>query len=877
MKRLAAIALIAGWPLCAWGQIQTAARADTSTTGSTARGASAEDIRFTAADSLLFTLGSRRIARLYGNAKVEHTKGTLTAGTIELDLGETTMSATTAVPGDTLTEPVLQRGKDQIRSRSVKYNYTTDKGKFDVTRVSIDQGAVRGEEVKRAAPHVVFIKDGRYSTCELDHPHFYIRASRMKIVDEEEVFFTNARLFILDIPYPIPFPVGYIPSGFDKQRSGLLAPTYAFQDQNGRGIGLQGFGWFQYINDHVATTVSGDLFTSGTFYLSNRTEYNWTQQTRGSFGYSYSRDQGMEPTDPDFTRNIQQQLTWQHSQTLNPYSTLNMDINLRTSKFFQQNSYNVNDRAQTSTTSRIGYNYRDPEGLFNVGTSLSQSQNFSNNSVTVAGPSVNFGMRRLTPFAGGVRRANAPFYETLSLGYNNRINSQFQFTPLQNANPDITWLDALFSPSKYRDVTGNRDHIRYGMQHNLDGTIQLLSGNRANVNATGRMTEYWYGETIRKELNTTTNRLDERRVREFSSTRDFGASITLNSTIYGISTRALGPYEGFRHTVRPSISYTWRPDFSTRSWGIYRTVQSDTSGRTQRYSIYEKGIFGGPGAGRQNVIGLNIGNVFETKRVRRDSTGEKSEQIVRLIDNLSLNTSYNLAADAFKLSDLNANISSSVIRNLNLSANANFTFYQFDSLGRRVDQYRWDAGRSPVRLQRFSMQFGSQFQQGEQGGISVRGAPSHFPETYDPLDQTDFRNIDPGFSSYPIEPLRVAWSVSLSFNYSWEWVTDTERRRAAVLNAQSVQVRLAREWQAGTSIGYDFIERRLTPSQFNVTRQLHCWNMSFVWDPFGATPYYLFRLTVNSAQMQGIFQKLPGLNNLERSSSPINRFGTYGF
>ena len=218
-----------------------------------------------------------------------------------------------------------------------------------------------------------------------------------------------------------------------------------------------------------------------------------------------------------------------------------------------------------------------------------------------------------------------------------------------------------------------------------------------------------------------------------------------------------------------------------------------------------------------------------------------------------------------------------MIRNLNLSANANFTFYQFDSLGRRIDKYRWDEGRSPVRLQRFSMQFGSQFQQGEQGGISVRAAPSHFPETYDPLDQTDFRSIDPGFSSYPIEPLRVAWSVSLSFNYSWEWVNDIERRRAAVLNAQSVQVRLAREWQAGTSIGYDFIERKLTPSQFNVTRQLHCWNMSFVWDPFGATPYYLFRLTVNSAQMQGIFQKLPGLNNLERSSSPINRFGTYGF
>lgn len=879
MRQPAAIALFALWPCWAAGQVLApvdttqAAPTQASPAASAPVGSgSANDITFTAADSLVFTLGDIRVARLYGNAKVAHPKGTLTAGTIELDLTNTTMSATTAIPGDTLSEPVLERGTDQIRSRSVRYNYTTDKGKFEVTRVTIDQGAVRGEEVKRASPHVVFIRNGRYSTCELDHPHFYIRASRMKIVDEEEVFFTNARLFILDIPYPIPFPVGYIPSGLKKQRSGLLAPTYAFQDQNGRGLGLQGFGWFQYINDNVATTVSGDLFTSGTFFMQNRTEYNWIQRTRGSFQYSYSKDQGMEPTDPDFRRTIQQQLAWQHSQTLNPYSTLNMDINLRTSKFFQQNSYNINDRAQTSTTSRIGYNYRDPEGLYNIGTSLSQSQNFANNSVSVAGPTVNFGLRRLTPFASGVRRANSPFYETLSLGYNNRINSRFQFTPLANADPGINWLDAFLSPTKYRAATGRDGHIDYGLQHNLDGSIQLLSGNSANLTATGRMTEYWYGETIRRSFDAANNRVVETRERGFSPTRDFGAALTLSSTLYGISMAKIGPYEGFRHTVRPSLSYSWRPDFSDPIWGVYRTVQTDTTGRTQRYSIYERGLFGGPGAGRQNVIGLNIGNVFETKRVRRDSTGEASERIVRLIDNLSLNASYNLAADQFKLSDVSMGLSSSAVRNLSLSSSASFTFYQFDSLGRRVDRYRWDDGRSPFRLLRFNVSLGTQFQQGEQGGMVMKASPGSYPERYDPLDQSDFRAIDPGFSAVPIEPLNVAWSISLSMLYSWEWVNATTRRRQATLNAQSIQVRLAREWQAGTSIGYDFIDRKLTPSQFNITRQLHCWNMSFIWDPFGPTPYYLFRLTVNSGQMQGILQKLPGLNNLERSTSPINRF-----
>ncbi len=829
-------------------------------------------ITFTSADSMRFSLKSARIATLFGNAKVEHPSGTLTAGTITLNLTETTMSATTATPGDTLTEPLLKRGEDEIRSRKVLYNYETERGKFEVTRVSMEQGQVRGDQVKRQTPHVVFIQDGRYSTCDLPHPHFYIRASRMKIVDEEEVFFTNARLFILDIPYPIPFPVGYIPTGMDKKKSGLLSPTYAFQNQNGRGLGVQGFGWFQYFNDHYASTLSADLFTSGTFFVQSRNDYHWLNKTRGSLSYSYSRDQGMEPTDPDFFRSVNQNLAWSHNQTINPYASFNMDINLRTAQFFRNNSLNINDRAKTSSTSRIGYNFRQPDGLYTFGANLSQSQNFATNTVNVSGPSANFSLRRLTPFSNPVRRPNPPIYEALSLGYNNQFNSRFDYRPLVQGDQNTSWIDALFSPSRYRAATGNKGHIDYGLRQSLDATMPLLSGNKINITGSGRMTEYWYGETVRKTFNADSNRVDESRVKEFAATRDFSASVSLSTTIYGISMAKIGNLEGFRHTVRPSVSYTWRPDFSRPQWGNYRTVQTDTTGRTSTYSIYERGIFGGPGAGRQNAISLSVGNVFETKRVRRDSTGEKKEQILRLIDNLNASLSYNLAATSFKLSDLNTSLSSNILRNINISSNANFTFYDTDSLGRRVDQYRWDAGRSPLRLTRFSLAMGTQFRQGDLGGFGMRATEPYFPEFYDPFDQSEFRGYDHGFGAVPIEPLDVAWSLSLSFNYNWQWVTPTRQQKTAILNAQSIQLRLADEWQVGTSIGYDFIQKELTPSQFNVTRQLHCWDMSFVWNPFGANKYYLFRLTVRQAQMQSLFQKLPGLNNLERTNTPINRF-----
>ncbi len=829
-------------------------------------------ITFTSADSLRFSVKGQRIATLFGNAKVEHPSGTLTAGTITLNLTETTMSATTAIPGDTLSEPVLKRGEDEIRSRKVLYNYETERGKFEVTRVSMEQGQVRGDQVKRHTPHVVFIQDGRYSTCDLPHPHFYIRASRMKIVDEEEVFFTNARLFILDIPYPIPFPVGYIPTGMDKKKSGLLSPTYAFQNQDNRGLGIQDFGWFQYFNDHYASTLSADLFTSGSFYIQNRNDYHWVNKTRGSLSYSYSRIQGMEPTDPSFSRSVNQSLAWSHNQTLNPYASFNMDINLRTAQFFRNTSNNINDRAKTSSTSRIGYNYRQPNGLYTFGANVSQSQNFATNEVNVSGPSANFSLRRLTPFESPIRRPNAPIYEGLSMGYNNQFNSRFDYRPLIQGDQSTSWIDALFSPSKYRAATGNDGHIDYGLRQSLDASMPLLSGNKINITGSGRLNEFWYGETIRRTFNADSNRVDESRVKEFAATRDFSASVSMSTTIYGISMAKIGNLEGFRHTVRPSVSYTWRPDFSRPQWGNYRSVQLDSTGRTATYSIYERGIFGGPGAGRQNAISLSVGNVFETKQVRRDSTGEKKEQILRLIDNLNASVSYNLAATSFKLSDLNTSLSSNILRNINISSNANFTFYDTDSLGLRIDQYRWDAGRSPLRLTRFNLTMGTQFRQGELGGFGMRATEPYYPETYDPFDQSEFRGYDHGFGAVPIEPLDVAWSLSLSFNYSWQWINHTRQQKQAVLNAQSIQLRVAQEWQVGTSIGYDFIQKELTPSQFNVTRQLHCWDMSFVWNPFGVNTYYLFRLTVRQPQMQSLFQKLPGLNNLERTNTPINRF-----
>jgi hypothetical protein len=833
-----------------------------------------ESVKFSAADSLKFRIKGTRVGTLFGNARVEHTSGSLTSGQITLNLNESLMSAQALNPADTLSQPVLSRGEENLRSERILYNYKTQKGKFDVARVTMDKGAITGTQVKRTAPHVIFIEDAIYSTCTLDHPHYYLKASRMKIVDEDEVFFTRARLFILDIPYPLVFPFGYLPSRLERNRSGILEPSFSFQDQNRRGLGLQNLGWFQYINDYLTTTLQGDVFTSGTYFLSSRTQYNYQGKYRGSVGFSYSLDRGLEESDPDFTKSVQRMFSMQHSQTISPYATFNADITLRTSDFYNRNSYNIADRANTNTTSRVGYNYRHPAGAYTFGVNVSQSQNFRDNSVSLQGPSGSFSVKRVTPFQPAVRRLNAKWYESLSFGYSNRFNTRFNFNPISDADPDINWIDALLSPEKYRQATGRDGHVDYGLTHAADVSAQLIPSDYANLTASFRMNEYWYPETVTKRYDQQTNRVITEIDKGFAAARDFSASLSLGTTLYGISTQRLGSFEGFRHTMRPSVSYNVSPDFSSSFWGYFDTVQSDSLGNSQRYSKFERGLFGGPSAGEQQSIALSIDNVFETKQVSRDTTGQKREQIIRLIDSFRASLAYNFAADQFKLSDLNTSMNTSFVKGVSINAAANFSFYDRDSLGIALPQYLWDNGSGILRLTRFSVRASTQFRSGATG-LQTPAHQPFYPRNYDPFDQELFRAYSYLFNQGPIQSINVPWSFGLSFDYSWRSLSATRSQRTAVINAQNIQFRITPEWQASTSMGYDFISKDITPTRFSITRALHCWDLSFEWNPFGEFQYYMFRLTVRDSQIQGLFQKLPGLNNLERSSSPINRGGYY--
>ena len=831
-------------------------------------------VQFQAKDSLVFDFSTTKEARLFGSAQVQHTAGTMTAGKITLNLDENTVAASTQTPSDTLSQPVLQRESDQIRSQSIRFNYKTQKGKFEMARVKVQGGNVIGTKVKKEEGQVVFIEDGIYSTCTLDHPHYYIKAKKMKIVDQDEVFFTNAKLFLLDIPYPLILPFGYVPTPPESKQSGLLQPTFAFQQQGDRGLGLQNLGWFQYFNDNLTGTFSFDFFTSGTFFTQTDFNYNKRDNYSGSVSFSFSRDQGLIQSDPNFSIRKNKRFSLQHSQTLSPYANLSANLNFRTSDFFQRNSLEIDERAELTSNSSLQYTYNHPENLFNFSANAQQSQNFQNNNVQLNGPNLRFSLKTLTPFkkdaADRVRQEPA-WYESITLRYSNRLNTDYNFNPTRGDSAQIGWFEALLDPKKHRQATGDIRHIETGLSHDYTISSQVVSSNKVNVSASFNGDEFWYPTTIRKSFNPETNEVETREVQGFEAGRQFSTSLSASSTIYGISNLSIGNIQGFRHTFRPSLSYSFSPDFSSDFWGFFRTVQVDSLGNTQKFSIFEGGVVGGPGRGKTQSLNLNIDNVLETKVVKRDSTGVKKEEVIKLIDNLSANLSYNFAADRFKLSDLRTRLTSNVINRLRLNMNATFSFYDTDENGQRIDELLIkQSGFDLMRLTNFSFSTGTTIKGGDDA-VRVTGEPN-YPAQYDPYDQSLFNNIDPRFNQAPIQPLKSPWSASINVNYSYR-KQGTGKSQTAIINARNIRFKLTPKWDVGTSFGYDFIRKDLTPARFNFNRQLHLWTLSFQMNPFGDNQFFLFRLSVNAGQLQSIFQKLPLLNNLERSSSPINRRG----
>ena len=808
------------------------------------------------------------------------------------------------LPSDTgmVGRPRFQEGAGEtFLGNELAYNMGTERGRVVVAQTQIDDGFVNAEVVKTLADSTQFMRNGSYTTCDCppgETPSYSLRASKMKQA-ADWIYTGPIQLFIFNIPTPLWLPFGFLPAT-EGRRSGPLPPDYG---EDHLGFFLRNWGWYWAVSDYFDLQVQAGIWSKGSWEIRPRTRYTKRYRYNGALSVSYVRNRQGERGDPARDRQSQNsaRIQWQHSQTISPTFSLNGSVNLASTSYLRTVSENYDDRVAQTIQSNISLRKNWPGAGRSLSLNASQQQQLSTGEVNLTLPSLNFSQSARKPFERDVRPAGSRerFYEKITYSYTGQVDNRYRFDPLSvdtlvargdSAAAEIDWYEALASPEKYRRATGETVPFDFSASHRIPisasfSVRRLPIINKTfilNVSPSFNYNEEWFISTDRRPdvdtSATTSSRLQTEQVPGFFALRQFSSSLSANTTFYGIFPVGIGPYQGVRHTVRPSLSFTYRPDFYGDFWGYTRTY------RNARGELEEYGIVSGVQRGRQQAVSLSFSNVFETKRVERDSTGEEQSKTLKLL-NADLRTSYNFAADSLKLSDISLSARTSILGEVDVQFNSSFSPYRQDlATGRTLNQYVFNPRRlSLARLERLSLNVSTDLRGGgsSAGGRPYEGRPAGSfgpgdptftdpaltPPGIDPLDPTDPFALDDYASDYA--DFDIPWSLNLRFSYAYAPATSARSRtnRSATLNTR-FDFGLTPNWQLSGNTGYDFVQWEFATTQLRILRDFECWQMSISWTPFGRYQSYSFDLHVKSG-------KLSELLRLRQPRSGIrDRFGS---
>ena len=806
------------------------------------------ELRYKARDSIVFDLKARTMS-LYGGANVLYQDKDLTAARIRVDWGRTLITAE-GVPDSTgeLTEkPVFKEGDDTYYTERVRYNYKTEKGNITYARTTQAGDVVMGQAIQRNPDKTFFIRDGLFTTCDHEHPHFYIRAGQIKMIPEDKIISGPLYMCIADVPIPLVLPFGFFPLS-KKRTSGILLPEYGSTAD--RGFFFRNMGYYWAMTPYNDVKLLTTIFTNGSYQLTLNTNYRMRYRFDGNFNFDWADERFNQPGDPDYSRQSRYFIRGRHSQRITPLARLSADVNFGASNFLQRNSFNLQDNLRREITSNIAYQHSFPRAGWNLSASINHRQDLQRRSVVLGLPDLALNKDRLFPFksqAGGSRR----WYESIGVTYGAQFRNQ------------IETFDSLLFTRRMSEG------MRYGLQHTASANTNFKLLRHLNLTPSLSYREVWYTQ---RERFTNTDRLfdslqviggeaqrvfytqrvaDTTTQRGFAAAREFGTSVALNTNLYGTLIVGGPRQRAFRHTMTPTLSYSFRPDFSDPGWGFYDsydlyTERSDGTreARPQRASQFGRGIFGGPGAGLQQALNFSLQNQWEMRhlppRAPTDTAAAKPKY-TPLVDNLGASFSYNFAAQQYKLSDLNVQLRNNVRQGLlTLNLNGQFSPYVLDSAtGGRIDRYLWQRGGGGwLRLER--------------AGLAV--ATSLRSTDLFKADTSRKPRRDGPFALY--QPFELPWNVSLSYtaNLSRRFVVAQRRMEEEIVHSLNAafNLDLTRLWKMRASTNYDFQTGKLGASSVGVSRDLHCWVMAFDAVPFGRFRRYMLTVNVKAQTLQDL-------------------------
>ena len=784
-------------------------------------------------------------AYLYGAGKVRYDKIELTANVIKMNMDSSVVHATGSIDtaGMSVGLPVFTDSGTPYESDQIRYNFKSKKGYINNVYTQQGDGFIMGGKAKKDSAGIFYSQDGMYTTCDAEHPHFYVKLTRAKVRPKKDVVSGPLYLVVEDVPLPLALPFGYFPFT-SSYSSGIIMPT--FGDETERGFYLRDGGYYFAISDKIDLRLTGEIFTKGSWGLGASSTYALRYRFSGSFDFSYLVTKNGEKGLPDYAVGKNFRLQWSHRQDpkFRPNSNFSASVNFATSSYERSNLsslYNPVLNSQSMRTSSVSYSHSFPGIGLTVSATMNVAQNMQDSTLSLTLPNLNVSLSKKYPFKRKKRMGEERWYEKISLSYSGQLSNSIR-----------TKEDKVLKSNIIKDW-------RNGVKHNIpvSATFQLFDF--INITPSFNYTERWYFQRVNQEWDYAANKVARDTVYGFNRVYNYNLSLSANTTLYGFYQPAgfmkNSRVQAVRHVFKPSVSFSYAPDFGAERYGYYETyVYTDEKGeaRTVEYSPYQGSLYGIPSRGKTGSVSFSVSNNVEMKwRTKSDSIRK-----ISIIDELGASISYNLAAKSRPWSNLSTRLRLKLTKNYTFSFNATWATYAytFNDRGQVVvgDRTEWSYGRFG-RFQGMSQNLSYTFNNktltkiknwfkggdDEEEGNVVEDIPEE--EKLDGKKKSSSlrsakadkaKNADVDEDGYM--PFKFPWNFTVSYGITMSENTagkiNVKTMRYPYKFTQNMNfsgnIGISDNWRINFTSGYNFEYKKLTTTTVHISRDLHCFEMS---------------------------------------------------
>ncbi len=792
-------------------------------------------------DSMVWSRGGN--AYLYGNGNVKYDKIELSASIISMNMDSSVVHATGRMDSTGVTTglPIFMDGGTPYESDRMTYNFKTRKGFINNVYTQQGDGFLMGGKAKKDSSDVFYSQDGMYTTCDAEHPHFYVRLTRAKVRPKKDVVSGPLYLVVADVPLPLALPFGYFPFT-ESYSSGFIMPTYG--DETERGFYLRNGGYYFAISDKFDLRLTGEIFTKGSWGVNAASTYAKRYKYSGNIGLSYLVTKQGERGLPDYSVGKNFRVQWSHRQDAKamPNTNFSASVNFATSNYERANLnslYNPALNSQSVRTSSVNFSHSFPEIGLSLSATMNVSQSVQDSMISLTLPTLNVSLSKKYPFKRKKRAGDEKWYEKISLSYSGQISNSISAKENKILNSNFI------------------DDWKNGVKHNIpiNATFQLF--NFINITPSFNYTERWYFKKINQDWDEVTNQVVRDTIHGFHRVYNYNLALSANTTLYGFYKPAgifkKGRIHTVRHVFKPSVSLSYAPDFGSEYYGYYDTyVYTDEYGeaRTVEYSPYQGSLYGIPSKGETGSVSFSMSNNVEMKwRTKNDSLKK-----VSLIDELGASLSYNLAAKVRPWSNLSTRLRLKLTKSYTFSFNATWATYayEFNDRGQVVvgERTEWSYGRFG-RFQGMSQNLSYTFNNKTLDKVQTFMNKFKHEEEAKPDEETEELSDEGGGTkslksmktkkakSADVDedgymPFKFPWSLTVSYGISMA------EDRSAEINLRNMRypykftqnmnisgnIGISDNWRINFTSGYNFEFKKPTTTTLNISRDLHCFEMS---------------------------------------------------